>query len=108
MKKLLTIIILTTLSGIVIAGEPYYLISRGMVDTSVIAVYGYPDNKSPCITLEKYINKSMEEERNYHRFSCVDSTTAMVADCKDEKNKGYNCVENWKVRHALLKTLNIK
>ena len=95
-------------SGLAHAGDPYYLINRCLADSSVIAVYGYPDNKTPCITLEKLANKAMEEERNYHRFSCVDGTTAMVIDCKDEKNKNYNCIENWTVRNALLKTLDIK
>ena len=99
---------LMTSSGLVLDGQPYYLILSGMIDSSVIIIYGYPDNKTPCITLEKFMNKAMEEERNYHRFSCVDGTTAMVIDCKDEKNNDYNCIESWTVRNALLKTLNIK
>ncbi len=108
MKIIFTSVLLIVFSGVVQAGEPYYLISRGVVDASVISVYGYPDNKTPCITLERWMNKAMKEERNYHRYSCVDATTAMVADCKSEKGKKYDCMGNWKVRNELLKKLDIK
>lgn len=107
MQKILITAILIASSNVALAGDPYYLISRGIADASVIVIYGYPDNKTPCITLENFSNKAMEEERNYHRFSCVDGVTAMVIDCKDEKDKD-NCITNWTVRNALLKTLHIK
>jgi len=108
MKKLFITALLITSSNLALAGEPYYLVQHGMADSSVVTVYGYPDNKTPCIFLEKFMNKTMEEERNYHRYSCVDATTAMVSDCKDEKGKGYDCIENWTIRNSLLKELNIK
>lgn len=99
MKKLLIAVASFMSLSTVMAGEPYYVVQRGIVDSSVITIYGYPDNKTPCIFLEKYMNKAMEEERNYHRFSCVDGTTAMVTDCKSEKNEEYNCLQNWKIRN---------
>jgi len=108
MDKLFITALLIASSSLALAGEPYYLVQRGMADSSVVTVYGYPDNKAPCIFLEKFMNKTMEKERNYHRYSCVDATTAMVTDCKGEKNKSYNCSENWTIRHSLLKELNIK
>ena len=107
-EKIFITALLIASSGLAFAGEPYYLVQRGIEDSSVVTVYGYPDNKTPCIFLEKFMNKTMEEERNYHRYSCVDSTTAMITDCKGEKDKGYNCVENWTIRNSLLKELNIK
>jgi len=108
MKKFLIAVLTVSSASIALAGEPYYLISHGIVDSSSIAIYGYLDNKTPCITLEKFINKTLEEERNYHRFSCVDSITAMVIDCKSENNNNPNCIKNLTVRNKLLKTLNIK
>ena len=108
MKIIFTTILLIVLFSTVKAGEPYYLISRGIADASVVAVYGYSNNKTPCITLERWMNKAMEEERNYHKFSCVDGTTAMVIDCRSEKDKEYNCIENWKVRNELLRSLDVK
>lgn len=106
MKKFWIVVALITSSTIVVAEEPYYLISHGIGDASVIAIYGWPDNKTPCISLEKHMNKTMEEERNYHRFSCVDGTTAMVIDCLSEKSRGSNCMESWKARNSLLRKLN--
>ena len=106
MKRSLIVVALIVSSTIVVAGEPYYLISHGIGDASVIAIYGWPDNKTPCISLEKYMNKVMEEERNYHKFSCVDGTTAMVIDCISEKNGGSNCMERWQARNSLLRKLN--
>jgi len=108
MKRNLIVLPLCLSFSIAIAGDPYYVISRGIADASVIAIYGWSDNKTPCISLEEYMNKAMEEERNYHRFSCVDATTAMVIDCAPEKDEGYDCLKNWKVRNELLKTLKIK
>lgn len=106
MKKLLIVVALIISSSIVVAGEPYYVISHGIGDSSVIAIYGWPDNKTPCISLEKHMNKTMEEEKNYHRFSCVDGTTAMGIDCLSEKNRGSNCMESWQARNSLLWKLN--
>ena len=108
MKKLWIVVALIISSTIVVAGEPYYLISQGIGDSSVIAIYGWPDNKTPCVSLEKHMNKTMEEERNYHRFSCVDGTTAMIIDCLSEKNIGSNCMESWQARNSLLRKLNSK
>ena len=108
MKKSLIVLLLCLSSSITIAGDPYYLISRGFADASVLAVYGWSDNKTPCISLEKYMNKAMEEERNYHRFSCVDATTAMAIDCISEKAEDYDCLKHWQVRNRLLKTLKIE
>lgn len=108
MKRSLVAGVLIVLSSAVVAGEPYYIVSRGIADASVITVFGYVDNKRPCITLETYMNKSMEEENNYHRFSCVDSATAMAIDCEDERNKGYNCTGNWQTRNDLLRALDLK
>ena len=54
MKKILISTMLIASSGLAHACDPYYLINRGLADSSVIALYGYPDNKTPCITLEKW------------------------------------------------------
>lgn len=106
MKKILTALTLVVSSSAVVGGEPYYLINRGIVDTSAIAIYGWPDNKTPCVSLEKYMNKAMQEERNYHHFECVDGPTAMAIDCTNSKTK--DCVSHWTLRHSLLTTLDIK
>lgn len=92
-------------STTVAAAEPYYLISHGIADASVIAVYGWPDNKTPCISLAKHMNKAMDEEKNYHRFSCVDEAAAIQIDCGSTARLGSNCMKNWQARNELLRTL---
>ena len=54
----------------------YYIVSNGIADAVVITVHGWPDNKTPCESLKKMMNTSMEKEGNYHRFTCVDQITA--------------------------------
>ncbi|MBF0430539.1 MAG: hypothetical protein HQK83_04630 [Fibrobacteria bacterium] len=85
----------------IFAGRPYYLISHGIADDDVIAVYGWADNKKPCKTLEKFMNESMVKEKNYHRFSCVDEETAINTDCAERKDKE-SCKEEWKAKNKLL------
>jgi hypothetical protein len=92
-------------STAVVAAEPYYLISHGIADSSVIAVYGWPDNKKPCESLARHMNRTMEEEKNHHRFACGDEGTAMQIDCKSTASIDSDCVRNWQARHELLRTL---
>lgn len=88
------------------AGEPYYLISRGLADASVIAVYGWPDNQTPCHSLEKHMNEAMRAEGNSHRFSCVDAATAMAIDCGTGKDQRRKCAAEWEARNRLMRDLS--
>lgn len=91
---------------IAVAGDPYYLISRGFADGSVIAVYGWADNKTPCHSLEKHMNETMKLEGNYHRFSCVNGDAAMAIDCGSGKEERLKCTASWRARNDLLRQLN--
>jgi hypothetical protein len=97
---LLSLFIMSTTT--IFSGEAYYLISHGIVDASVISIYGWGDNKTPCETMEKFMNRSMENEKNYHKFSCVDSKKAMSIDCKDKEK---SCIKKWEKRNELIEDL---
>jgi hypothetical protein len=102
-KRLCAAAALASSATVAVAGEPYYLISHGLADGSVIAVYGWPDNGTPCRSLANHMNETMKVEGNPHRFSCVDGTTAMEIDCGSGNTQARNCTTDWKVRNGLLR-----
>ena len=104
MNRIIFSILALIATNIASAGEPYYLVSRGFLDASVISVYGYPDNRKPCQFLENQINQTMAEEKNYHKFSCVDAASAMAIDCAETKDKN-RCEKIWTTRNTLLEAL---
>lgn len=87
MNKLFIVVALMITSGSAIAGDNWFVVAASVLGKStVIEVYGWDDNKTPCISLAKAMNTMLEADGHNpigKQFTCINNK---VADKLDKNN----------------------